>query len=564
MMLVQKLMNRAFGKHEARALMLALDASGRTTMLYKWKLGEVVTTIPTIGFNVETINYRDLDLTVWDVGGCDKIRPLWRHYFQNTHILIWFQSLTDWDRLDEATEELRKALREDELKGIPCAVFFTKFDVPGIHSPEEFMERMNLKELLKTREWAYVVTSSKDNDSLHQALDCVYRLVKKVPPSVAAVVEKKEDEEEKLYRVEGRAGLYHMVSQNGAQATVQSLDGGQPEEMLSKAVTEVSFTPNAKKTEEVSLSRSERQAEGMASMFIGWLRRQDESDDVFIGEIENASYHAWDHYTHLRLAYVLLSRHGRPKAIPMIFSYIRNFIEKSTRTNGKTFHVTMTYFWCHMIDFAIKSSSIKGVGADWKSFLLMNPQLANGGMYLHYYSKDVMMTPKAKEVVVLPDKRPLPSLLTDTSRQKLDNNNNNVVVFKEPLPTMAFLTSVSQGTMESWSHESYLRVIFEILLEYGRPQGKDLVFTYLKGIEKAHFNLTLAYFWMQMMHLALARKGLDVQKPVEAEKRPPFLLLMRDEFGDDQMYKKYYSDNVLFEDGKEHFVPPDKCQFPMK
>lgn len=37
-----------------------------------------------LGFNVETVEYKGIVFTVWDVGGQDKIRPLWRHYFQNT------------------------------------------------------------------------------------------------------------------------------------------------------------------------------------------------------------------------------------------------------------------------------------------------------------------------------------------------------------------------------------------------------------------------------------------------------------------------------------------------
>jgi small GTP-binding protein len=59
--------------------MVGLDAAGKTTILYKLKLGEIVTTIPTIGFNVETVEYKNISFTVWDVGGQDKIRPLWRH-----------------------------------------------------------------------------------------------------------------------------------------------------------------------------------------------------------------------------------------------------------------------------------------------------------------------------------------------------------------------------------------------------------------------------------------------------------------------------------------------------
>ena len=63
--------------------MLGLDAAGKTTILYKLKLNENVTTIPTIGFNVETVTpVKNVTFTVWDVGGQEKIRQLWRHYYQ--------------------------------------------------------------------------------------------------------------------------------------------------------------------------------------------------------------------------------------------------------------------------------------------------------------------------------------------------------------------------------------------------------------------------------------------------------------------------------------------------
>merc|ERR1719326_1076041 len=84
-----KLWQRMLGSKEMRILMVGLDAAGKTTILYKLKLGEVVTTIPTIGFNVETVEYKNISFTVWDVGGQDKIRPLWRHYYQNTQGLIF-------------------------------------------------------------------------------------------------------------------------------------------------------------------------------------------------------------------------------------------------------------------------------------------------------------------------------------------------------------------------------------------------------------------------------------------------------------------------------------------
>ena len=54
------------------------------------------------GFNVETVEYKNISFTVWDVGGQDKIRPLWRHYFQNTQGLIFVVDSNDRERIGEA------------------------------------------------------------------------------------------------------------------------------------------------------------------------------------------------------------------------------------------------------------------------------------------------------------------------------------------------------------------------------------------------------------------------------------------------------------------------------
>lgn len=70
---ISRFVKMFFTKKEMRILMVGLDAAGKTTILYKLKLGEIVTTIPTIGFNVETVEYKNVSFTVWDVGGQDKV-----------------------------------------------------------------------------------------------------------------------------------------------------------------------------------------------------------------------------------------------------------------------------------------------------------------------------------------------------------------------------------------------------------------------------------------------------------------------------------------------------------
>merc|ERR1711887_269135 len=125
-----KVFGKLVGKKDCRILMVGLDAAGKTTILYKLKLGEVVTTIPTIGFNVETVEYKNIKFTVWDVGGQDKIRALWRHYYDDTDGLIFVIDSNDKDRIEEARDELQKVLGEDGLKNAVILVFANKANLP--------------------------------------------------------------------------------------------------------------------------------------------------------------------------------------------------------------------------------------------------------------------------------------------------------------------------------------------------------------------------------------------------------------------------------------------------
>ena len=150
----------SFGKKEMRILMVGLDAAGKTTILYKLKLGEVVTTIPTIGFNVETVEYKKISFTVWDVGGQDKIRPLWRHYYQNTQGLIFVVDSNDRDRVDAAHEELHKMLNEDELREAIVLVFANKQDLPNAMNAAEITDKLGLHSL-RSRQWCVLAKVQK-------------------------------------------------------------------------------------------------------------------------------------------------------------------------------------------------------------------------------------------------------------------------------------------------------------------------------------------------------------------------------------------------------------------
>jgi len=150
--------------------MVGLDAAGKTTILYKLKLGEIVTTIPTIGFNVETVEYKNISFTVWDVGGQDKIRPLWRHYFQNTQGLIFVVDSNDKERVQEAQDELAKMLQEDELRDAVLLVFANKQDLPNAMSAPEITEKLALQSL-RNRTWYIQTTCATQGNGLYEGLD---------------------------------------------------------------------------------------------------------------------------------------------------------------------------------------------------------------------------------------------------------------------------------------------------------------------------------------------------------------------------------------------------------
>ena len=177
-----------------RILMVGLDASGKTTILYKLKLGEVVTTIPTIGFNVEsawakddTVSILDTCFCVWGVGGADKCRPLWRHYYQKVVSLVFVVDASDHDRVGDARTspnavgwngynagafaELRRMLGEEELRGVPLLVFANKQDCPGAMSTAELTDRLGLRDL-RDREWSIqgCCATADECDGLHKGM----------------------------------------------------------------------------------------------------------------------------------------------------------------------------------------------------------------------------------------------------------------------------------------------------------------------------------------------------------------------------------------------------------
>lgn len=174
------LYRRAFGKEETRIIWLGLDAAGKTTILYKLQLGEVVTTIPTIGFNVEHVKFAGksiVEITAWDVGGRCNLRPLWRHYYKTANCAVFVVDSNDRDRIEEVKDQLHRFINEDEIRDFPLLVFANKQDLPNAMRGVELMEKLGLHSL-RNRKWFLQESSALDGSGLYEGLEWLSRALK--------------------------------------------------------------------------------------------------------------------------------------------------------------------------------------------------------------------------------------------------------------------------------------------------------------------------------------------------------------------------------------------------
>ncbi|WPH02574.1 ARF/SAR protein superfamily [Acrodontium crateriforme] len=178
---ISKMMAKIFGSKEMRLLMLGLDAAGKTTILYKLKLDTDVTTIPTVGFNVETVTYKNTKFNVWDVGGQDKIRPLWRHYYSGTQGLIFVIDSNDRDRIEEARTELGRIIGDREMKDALLLVFANKQDIPGAMKPNEVSDALDLNNTARNHIWKVEPSCATSGEGIFEGLHWLSNNVK-LPP----------------------------------------------------------------------------------------------------------------------------------------------------------------------------------------------------------------------------------------------------------------------------------------------------------------------------------------------------------------------------------------------
>ncbi|KAF9526856.1 ADP-ribosylation factor family-domain-containing protein [Crepidotus variabilis] len=394
---------------------LGLDNAGKTTLLYtlKAKTVEVVTTIVTIGLLVETakINIcgpgpteKKLSFVAQchDTGGCSRVFPLVQHVLVNdADVIVWIVDAADPERLSESVDEFKilfpplgsRESGDDVASKLPFLILLNKIDRSKAMTLDQI--RVTFGKHTPGRRVAYFETSFTHTSLAKSGLP------------------------------EALAWLEEAINDTGPVSALNA---------------DTVSTKDAAKSVQVDL-RSPLMLEKRLNE---WLARaeSDCSPEDLLGRFYSFNLESWDHYMHIRLAYVLLMKHGRREGKEKIFTGFKNYIEKSSQVHGKSFHLTMTYFWIQIIHFGITNMGISsGVSHtlqadvselgddpnsdpniaqsasplpnenDFIKFLLVNPFIVDGHIWSDYYSKEVLMDRKAKEEMVLPDIKALPNVV---------------------------------------------------------------------------------------------------------------------------------------------------------
>ena len=122
-----------------KIIILGMQNAGKTTILYRLSLGQLVQTTPTIGSNVEEISYNNVKLQAWDLGGQESTRSVWDVYFVNTDAIIYVIDTHDTN-YEESKNQFYKLLENEALKNAVILIYANKQDLAGAKKVNEIVQ----------------------------------------------------------------------------------------------------------------------------------------------------------------------------------------------------------------------------------------------------------------------------------------------------------------------------------------------------------------------------------------------------------------------------------------
>lgn len=166
-------------------VLVGLDSSGKTTTLLRLRYGRYINTTPTVAFNCEKVRCGGGSWLVWDVGGTERLRPLWRPYTRATDALVFVvDACSGADRLDEARVELQRLVKQQasqcSLLGRskpPLLLLANKQDLPAAKALNVLTHALGLQDLPESQPWVAASACAVTGEGLDPAMTSLRKLL---------------------------------------------------------------------------------------------------------------------------------------------------------------------------------------------------------------------------------------------------------------------------------------------------------------------------------------------------------------------------------------------------
>ena len=117
-----------------------MQNAGKTTILYRLSLGQLVKTTPTIGSNVEELTHNNVKFQAWDLGGQESTRSVWDVYYMSTDAVVYVIDSQDDENFEESKAQFHKVISHPNLKNTIILIFANKQDLPGAKDVNKLIE----------------------------------------------------------------------------------------------------------------------------------------------------------------------------------------------------------------------------------------------------------------------------------------------------------------------------------------------------------------------------------------------------------------------------------------
>ncbi|KJZ79242.1 hypothetical protein HIM_01393 [Hirsutella minnesotensis 3608] len=438
-------------------VLVGVDGCGKTTLLYRWKLGKIISTIPTIALNVETLpRGGGVDIVILDPGGCDKLRALVGHYFVSAQFIIFIHDCAAVDRLGEQLEEFKRAINSMIEHGIQHVwIAFNKLDLIPAH--QRFQHLATLKE-------TYSEFANRFTDSLALKMVNLPGLSSPSANDLDILQDIKQTLQDHLKfskrpEEEAEAGPWSKIP------SIEELTDKAKHAVLTDCIT----------------------------------------PELFWQSVENGEI-VWNHYNHLKAGYFIMIDgfavgKGGFESASVFIKQLKRLSELYPQRFSKKAHRTMTTFWMHQLQAASLKYKHEAKlqrplsRTDWGTVLMYSPQLLHSGLWKEFYSKDRLSCLAASIDWLPPDLKALPSLIAFS---EMPDYEPDTLIEESTDQLIGLALDVAQNTLGANDRRGAVIKSALSSLQASIQQQRAV------NSATPPYSETQAYFWIQFVHASLA------------------------------------------------------------